>query len=140
MAFSRWVRFTAMLLLPVLIGSSVAFAAGKPVDPMAIRAKVQAHGVGQGIRVSLADNTEVKGLIVSIGDQSFVVKAKGAAQPQEIQYAQVIAVHNAKMGTGTRVIIAVAIVGAVVGIAAAVFDHEFKAGFPKTIPVYRRKN
>jgi hypothetical protein len=125
MTLSRLVRLTATLLIPALLTNSLAFAAKKPVDPAAIKAKVTAHGVGQGVRVTLADNTEAKGLIVSIGDQSFALKPKGAGQPREIQYAQVTGVHNQKMSTGTKVIIGVAILGAVVGIAAAIFVHEW---------------
>jgi ABC-type phosphate transport system permease subunit len=107
------------------LSNSLAFAAKKPVDPAAMKAKVTARGVGQGVRVTLADNTEAKGLIVSIGEQSFTLKPKGVDQPREIPYAQVTGVHNQKMSTGTKVIIGVAILGAAVGIAAAIFVHEW---------------
>jgi hypothetical protein len=109
-----------MLLIPALLSNTFAFAAKKPVDPAVMKAKVQARGVGQGVRVTMADKTETKGVIVSIGEQSFLVKPKGAAQPQEIRYAQVTGVHDDKMGTGTKVIIIGAIAGAVIGIAAAI--------------------
>jgi hypothetical protein len=124
MTLSRLARFTAMLMIPALLSNSLAFASSKPVDPTAMKAKVQARGVGQGVRVTLADKTETKGLIVSISEQSFAVKVKGADQPQEIQFAQVTGVHNDKMGTGTKVIIVVAFVGVAIGITAAVIDHE----------------
>jgi hypothetical protein len=126
-------RLTAMLLIPALLSSSFAFAANKPVDPAVMKAKVQARGVGQGVRVTLADQTEAKGVIVSAGDQSFTIKAKDAAQPREIQYAQVTGVHNDKMGTGTKVIIVVAIAGAAIGITAAILVSKVRNGFPKTI-------
>jgi ABC-type phosphate transport system permease subunit len=129
MKLSRLVRLTAMLLIPALLSSNLAFAASKPVDPAAMKAKLQARGVGNGVRVTLADNTEAKGLIVSLGDQSFTVKPKGAAPAQEIQYAQVTGVHNNKMGTGTKVVIVVAIAGATVGIIAAVWVHRFDNSF-----------
>jgi hypothetical protein len=126
MDLSRLARLTAMLLIPALLSNNLAFAAKKPVDPAAMKAKVQARGVGQGVRVTMAGGTETKGVIVSIGDQSFQVKPKGAPQPQEIQYAQVTGVHNDKMGTGTKVIIIVAIVGAVIGIVAAILVPKVK--------------
>lgn len=124
MNLSRLARLTAMLLIPALLSNNFAFAAKRPVDPAAIKAKVQARGVGQGVRVTMADKTETNGVIVSIGDQSFQVKPMGAAQPQEIQYVQVTGVHNSKMGTGTKVIIVVVIAGAAIGIVAAILAHD----------------
>jgi hypothetical protein len=125
MNFSRPVRLAATLLIAALLSNNFAFAAKRPVDPAAIKAKVQARGVGRSVRVTMADGTEIKGVIVSIGDQSFLAKPKRAAQPQEIQYAQVIGVHNDTMGTGTQVtIVVVAIAGAVVGIVTAIVLHN----------------
>jgi hypothetical protein len=136
MNLSRLARLTAVLLIPALFSNNnFAFAAKKPVDPAAMKAKVQARGVGQGVRVTKADNTETKGVIVRIGDQSFTVTPKGSTQPQEIEYAQVTGVHNDKMGTGTKVIIIVAVAGAAIGITAAILVHEFNNSFPKTIPI-----
>lgn len=125
MNLSRLARLTAILLVPALLSNNFAFAAKKPVDPTVMKAKVQARGVGQGIRVTMADNTETKGVIAGIDEQSFTVTPKGSAQPQEIQYVQVTGVHNEKMGTGTKVIIIVAIAGAAIGITAAVLVHDF---------------
>jgi hypothetical protein len=115
---------TAMVLIAAVLCGSLPAYAGKPPDPAAMKAKVQARGVGQGVRITLADNTEVKGLIVSIEDASFAVKAKHADQPQTIQFAQVMGVHNDKIGTGTKVILIVAIAGAAIGIAAAILLHK----------------
>ena len=66
---------------------------------------------------------------MSISDQSFALKVKGADQPQEIQFTQVTGVHNDKMGTGTKVVIVVVVVGAVIGILAAIFVNKFNRGF-----------
>jgi hypothetical protein len=73
MSMFTLIRFTATLTVAALLFNNLAFAAG-PVDAAAMRAKVQARGVGQGVRVTLADQAEVKGLIVSISEQSFTVK------------------------------------------------------------------
>lgn len=124
MRLSWFLRFTAILLIPALVNSSLVFAASKPIDPAAMKAKVQARGVGQGVRVTLADKTEAKGLIVSIGEKSFAVKPKGADQPREIEYAQITAVHNDKLSTGQKVTIVVVIVGVAIGIAAAILVHS----------------
>jgi hypothetical protein len=130
MTLSHLARIAAMLLIPALLSDSIAFAA-KPDDPGVMKAKVQARGVGQGVRVTLADKAEAKGLIVSISDHSFALKVKGSDQPQEIQFAEVTGVHNDKMGTGTKVIIVVAIAGAAIGIIAAVAVHDFRIGIGK---------
>jgi hypothetical protein len=130
---SRLARLTAMLLIPALMGNCFAFAANKPVDPAVMKAKVQARGVGRGVRATLTDQTEAKGVIVSVDEQSFTIKSKDAAQPREIQYTQVTGVHNDKMGTGTKVIIVVAVAGAAIGITAAILANAFRNGFPKTI-------
>jgi hypothetical protein len=124
MPLSRLIRFTAMLLIPALLTNSMAFAAKAPADPAAMKARVQARGVGNGVRVTLADNTEVKGLIVSIGEQSFAVNPRHAGQPREIEYAQLTGVHKDKMGAGAKVIIIVAIAGVAIGVTAIVIDHK----------------
>jgi hypothetical protein len=113
-----------MLLISVLWLNGLVAAAAKTEDPAVLKARIQARGVGSGVRVTFADNTEAKGAIVSISDQSFMLKAKHDAQPREIQYAQLTGVHKDKMGTGTKVIIIVAVAGAAIGITAAVLDHE----------------
>ena len=102
MTLSRSARFIVMLLISVLWMNGLVAAAAKPEDPAAIKARIQARGVGNGVRVTFADNTEAKGAIVSIADQSFTLKAKHDAQPREIQYAQLTGVHNDKMSTGTK--------------------------------------
>lgn len=84
MTIIRLVRFTAILLIAVLMFNNLGFAAKKPSDPAVMKARVQARGVGRGVRVTLADNNEARGLIVSIGDLSFAVIAKTADQLQEI--------------------------------------------------------
>jgi hypothetical protein len=128
MTLTRLVRFTAMLMIAALLSNSLVQAA-RPVDPAVMRAKIKARGVGRGVRVTLANKTETKGLIVSIADQSFKLKVKGADQPQEIQFAQVPGVHTDKMGIGTKVIIAVAVAGAAIGIIAAIVVHGFHSSF-----------
>ena len=125
MKFSSVVRFAAILLIPALLSNNEAFAAKKPVDPVVIKAKVQGRGVGQGIRVTLADKSEVKGLIVSIGDQSFAVKQKDAEKPVDVEYAQVTTVHNKKLTKGQKVGIGIAVFGTAVIVTAAVIGIEF---------------
>jgi hypothetical protein len=114
MKFSLAVRLTALLLIPALLSNTLAFAAKKLVDPAAIKAKLAARGVGAGVRVTLADNTDAKGIIISIGDQSFTLKAKSAGQPREIQFAEVTGVHGTGLSTASKIGIGVVIgVGAV---------------------------
>lgn len=128
---ARLMRITALLLIPVLLGNNLAYAAKKPIDAAQIKAKVEARGVGQGVRVTLADKTEQKGLIVSIGEQSFALKPRNAAQPVDVSYASVTAVHADKLSTGQKVAIIAVIAGAAIGITIAVLVHSFDKSFSK---------
>jgi hypothetical protein len=125
MTFSRFIRFTAMLLISVLLSSNLAFATKKPLDPAVLRAKIQARGVGQGVRVTLNDTTEVTGMIISIGDQSFALRPKKKnAQPQKIAYGQLTAVNKDKLSRGQKVTVVVVIVSAGIAVLAVVVAHE----------------
>ena len=100
MRFSRWIRFSAMLLISTVLINNVAFAAKKPADPATLKARIQARGVDQGVRVTLADSTEAKGMIVSVGGRSFGIKSKHDAQPREIEYSQLTGVYKDKLTRG----------------------------------------
>ena len=89
MTLSRLVRFTALLLIPALLSNNLAFGSKRPIDAASVKIKLEARGVGQGVRVTFADNVEAKGLIVSLGEQSFSLKGKDDDQPREISYTQV---------------------------------------------------
>ena len=126
MVLSRLFRFTAMFLAVVLLSNSVAFAAKKPAGPAVMKAKIQARGVGQGVRVTLTDQPDVKGVIVAIHDESFVVKSKKATEPQEIEYAHVTGVHNDKLTRGEKVGIVAGAVATAVVIFAVVLTVKFE--------------
>ena len=126
MKFSRLTRFIATMLISVLSSNSLAFAAPKkPADPAVLKAKIQARGVGQGVRVTLTDATDVTGMIISIGDQSFALRPKKKnAQPQEIAYGQLTAVHKDKLSRGQKVTVVVVIVSASIAVLAVIATHE----------------
>jgi hypothetical protein len=120
MTLSRLVRFTVLLLIPALLTNNLAFGSKRPIDAASVKARLEARGAGQGVRVTFADNSEAKGLIVRLGDQSFSLKGKGDHQPREITYTQVTGVHNNKLSTGAKVGIGVAVVGVAIVIVALV--------------------
>ena len=124
MTLNRLFRFAAMLLVATLLSDSLTFAAKKPADPAVMKAKIQARGVGQGVRVSLSDKTEAIGLIVAIGDRSFTLKPKKSAEVQQIEYAQLTGVHNDHLTRGQKVGITVAIVAGAIVIFAVVLIHD----------------
>jgi hypothetical protein len=131
MRFSRFIRFTAMMLISVLLSHNLAFAEKRPADPAVLKAKIQARGVGQGVRVTLNDTTEITGMIVSIGDQSFALRPKKKnAGSQEIAYAQLAAVHKDKLSRGQKVALTVVVVSAGIAVFAVIatikFDNSFK--------------
>jgi hypothetical protein len=125
MIHSRLFRLAAILLVPALLGNNLALAAKKPVDPAAIKAKIQARGVGQGVRVTLTGQTDVKGTIVAIGDQSFALKLKKASEPREIEYAQIIGVHNDRLTRGQKVGIVVGVVAGFIVVVAVIATEKF---------------
>jgi hypothetical protein len=132
MQFSLSMRSTALLLATAVLGNAIGYAAQKPVDVTQVKAKIVARGVGQGVRVVLVDKSEQKGLIVSIGDQSFSLKPKGTAPAMDISYSQITGVHRDKLSTGQKVGITVAIVAAVVAVVAIVLVVEWKTHPIKT--------
>ena len=135
MTLTGMIRITAMLLIPAVLSNSLAFAEKRPADPAVMKAKVEKRGLGQGVKVTFADNTEAKGIIVSMGDESFAVKTKGEDKPREIQYTQLTGVYEDKASTGEKVGIVVAIAGVGIVITVLVINHLFRTSFPKTIPL-----
>jgi hypothetical protein len=129
------IRVTAMLLILAMLSNSVAFAAKKPVDPAAMKEKVEMRGLGNGVKVTLADSTEAKGIIVKIGSESFAMKSKGADEPRDIQYTQLTGVYRDKASTGEKVGIIVAVAGVGIAITVLAVAHSFRANFPKTFPI-----
>jgi hypothetical protein len=136
MTLSRLIRTTALLLVAVLLSDSVAFAAKKPVDPAVMKAKILAHGVGQGVRVTFADKTETKGLIVAIDDRTFTLRTRKTAEERQIEYAQLTGVHKDHLSRGQKVGIAVGVVAGVAVILGVIVAVQWDKGFNfKTIDV-----
>ena len=108
MRCSQFVRSVTLLLISTFLINSPALAA-RQIDPAAMKARIVARGEGQDVRVTLADKTQVKGFIVSIHDQNFVLKTKGPGEPRTIDYAQVTGVHRGHMSTGAKIAIGVGI-------------------------------
>ena len=129
MTLCRVFRLTSILLVPVLLSNSLAFAAKKAPDPAAMKAKIQAHGVGQGVRVSLANKEEASGLIVAIGDLSFTLKQKKSADERQIEYAQLTGVYNNHLTRGQKVGVVVGIVAIGVVITAVILVHKVDNAF-----------
>jgi len=134
MTLSRLFRLAAMLLVPALLNNSFAFASKKPLDPSVMKAKIQTRGVGQGVRVTLADKTEAKGLIVAIGDQSFSLKPRKSSDVRQIEFAQITGVHNDHLSRGQKVGITVGIVAGAVVILAVAFTISFRNSLNR--PIY----
>ena len=135
MRFSRLARLSAALLISVQLFAQLSVAEQKPVDAAAVKATVQARGVGKGLKIVELDKTQLTGVLVSIGEQSFVIEQKKGEPSTEIAYAQVRSIHNnGKLSTGAKVGIWVAVgAGVAVLVAVLVFRHNFSTGFPKTI-------
>jgi hypothetical protein len=133
MSLSRLFRVAAMLLVPALLSNSFALASKKPIDPAIMKAKIQARGVGQGVRVTLVDKTDAQGLIVAIGDQSFSLKAKKSADVRQIGFAQITGVHNDHLSRGQKVGITVGIFAGAVVIVAVAITISFRNSLSRPI-------
>jgi hypothetical protein len=133
MTLYRSFRLAAMLLVPALLNNSLAFAAKKPIDPAVMKAKIQAHGVGQGVRVTFADKTEAKGLIVAIGDQSFTLKPGKSPDVRQIEFTQVTSVHRDHLTRGQKVAITVGVVAGAIVVIAVVLTIKLDNAFSKPI-------
>lgn len=121
MKFSRIVRIIALLLIPTLTCNTLTLAQPKPMSAAAVKAKLDARGVGKGVRITLLDKTEFKGSIISVGDTSCSLSIKGKDQPTTVAYSDVTGVHNDKMSAGKKVGLGVGIaVGALVVVAVVI--------------------
>lgn len=129
MTFTQIARFAATILIPAMLSNSLGVAQPtKTMKPAAVKAKLEDRGLGRGVRITLVDKTELKGLIVSIGGDSCEIKAKGQGTPQTVAYAQITGIHRDKMSTGAKVGIAAGVVvvafAVLVGIGAYMFAHS----------------
>jgi hypothetical protein len=125
LSFTRVVRFFAVLLIVTLLGNNLAYAHKKPLDAPAVKARVESRGVGKGVRLVEVDKTEVQGSIVSIGDQSFVLRPKNSGASVDISYAQVSDIHNTGLSTGAKIgIVAGAAVAAAVIIIVVLYKKN----------------
>jgi len=125
------VRAIAAVLAVVLLGNSVALAAGAPkvktaMDPIKLKQALTDRGLGKGIKVTELDGTTVVGNLTAIRDDAFDVTLKKATQPTTISYSQVSKVGNGGLSTGAKIGIVVGCVTVAVVITALVFYEKFK--------------
>ena len=101
------VRAIASVLAVVLLGNSVALAAGAPkvktaMDPVKLKQALAARGVGKSVKVTELDGTTVSGNLTAIRDDAFDVTLKKVTQPITISYSQVSKEGNGGLSTGAR--------------------------------------
>ena len=126
------VRAIAAVVAVVLLGNSVAFAAGAPkvktaMDPVKLKQALTARGIGKSVKVTELDGAIVNGNLTAIRDDALDVTVKKATQPITISYSQVSKVGNGGLSTGANVGIAVLCVAVVVGIAAVVIAQKLNS-------------
>jgi hypothetical protein len=102
MTFNRVAQFAALFLIPAILSNSPAYAAKRPHDAAAVKEEIAARGVDEGVRVTLSDGTEAIGAIVSIADQGFTLRPKGADEPRSIDYAQITGVQGDGLSIGAN--------------------------------------
>jgi ribosome recycling factor len=87
----------------MLVGNSVALAAGVPLDPIKLKQTLTQRGIGKGIKVKELDGTTLTGVLTGIHDDSLEVAPAKTVQSITIQYAQITSVHNNGVGKGAKV-------------------------------------
>ena len=132
---TRFLRIFVLLLCVCLAGDRVSFAF-EPSDTATLKQQIASHGVGAVVRLSRKNGSEIKGKIVSIGDDACTLQVKKEPAPVNVLYADVNKVRGSGLSHGAKVgIIVGACVLAAVGIAAIVVTHKITTGFPKAIPI-----
>jgi hypothetical protein len=121
----QMVRATAAVLAVVLLGNSVAFAAGTAPDPVKLKQKLATHGIGKSVRVTELDGTTINGNIVAIRDDDFDLTVKKTAQPVTIAYSRVARIDN-PLSTGAKIGIIVGIVVVIAAVVAIVAASKVK--------------
>jgi hypothetical protein len=114
------VRGIAAVLAVVLVGNSVALAAGRAPDPVKLKQKLTIRGIGNSLKVTELDGTTVSGSLTAIRDDAFDVTLKKATKPTTISYSQVARVDNVRMSTGTKIGIVVLCLGVAAAIVAVI--------------------
>src|ERR1035437_1388352 len=121
-------RAIAAVLAVVLLGNSIAFAAGGPQvkkekDPAMLKKKLTIRGIGNSVRVTELDGTTVSGDLTAIRDDAFDVTLKKATQPITISYSQVSKEGNGGLTTGAKIGVVVVCVVVVAVVVAVVIAH-----------------
>jgi hypothetical protein len=85
--------------------------------------------------VVLADNAEINGIIVSIGNQSFALKSEGVDQPQSIQYTEITRIqftgihrHRHGLSRGARIGILAGLGGTALIVGFVLFVNVLVSG------------
>ena len=127
------VRAIASVLAVVLLGNSVALAAGAPkvktaTDPVKLKQKLTTRGIGKSVKVTELDGTTASGNLTAIRDDAFDVTLKKATQPITISYSQVSKEGNGGLTTGAKIGVVVVCVVVVAVVVAVVIAHELNKG------------
>jgi predicted methyltransferase len=84
-----------------------------------VKAEVEKRGQQARVRVTLRDNTEVKGYISQMDPDSFQVTDKKSGRITTIAYQEVDRVRNQGMSTGAKIAVAAGIGAAVIIVLVA---------------------
>ncbi len=120
----RCLRLLSPLLCVCLLWTSTAVAA-TPLDAATAKQQIGTHGVGKVIRLNRRDATEIKGAIVSLGEESCVLQVLKQPEPVTVSYAEVTKVRGPGMSHGLKVglIVGASVVAAVAITAIVIYKH-----------------
>jgi len=128
-------KVLSLLLVTLLVCNGAVFAdqaapaPGTPreqsqetVQAAKVRTKVQKRGIGGKslVKAKLVNGAEVKGYISKIEEASFTVTDKRTSQTTTIPYAEVRKIQGPGLSRGSKILIAVTVVGVLSAIAIGV--------------------
>jgi hypothetical protein len=125
-AIARLFRPIALTLVVTVTITSFAYATKHvttPIDPTTLHQKLTARGIGKSVKVTTLDGTETKGMLVSIGEDSFQVTPKNATQPISIPNAQVAKFANGDLPKAAKIGIGVGIAFGLLLIIGVISAH-----------------
>ena len=121
-------RGLSLLLLLSLLVHPNAYAASQ-LDAMSAKKMVIARGVGHSIKVHEGQKVVLRGRIVSLGEDAFLLQ-RGSKPAVSVPYNEITQVQTPGVPTATKIGIGVGI-GVVIGVAAVIIHTNSRSWYSR---------
>lgn len=129
---SSFLASIASLLIVLFAIPPGAYAKAKPLDAVAVHARILKRGIDNPVGVEMNSGVELVGRIIAINTDSFTLQLFNDPQPVTIHYAEVVDLRTGP-SHGFWIVTAVGI-GAVVGLSIWGFVHLHNVEQQNQIP------